>query len=384
VTTLPAGWNAPQRVVLADSAVPGQTLRVAIFAANAPLSAPPSNYVWIRSAAVDFYAQDRLRDTASTPLEVTRLDPALDAIISSGSQVELLATGFTFTEGPVWIPSRPNQGALGDGGFLLFSEPNANLIHRYTPAAGGGELSIFRTRSGYSGPDVKRYRQPGSNGLALDPQGRVTICEHGNRRVTRLEPNGSITVLADAFQGQRLNSPNDLAYRSDGALFFTDPPFGLPGLHSDPARQTPAFGVYALVKGDLRLIDDGFTGPNGIALSPDEKTLYVGNWDDHAKVVKAFDLAPDGSLSNQRTFIDLTSAPGEDAIDGVKTDRAGNVYISGPGGVWIVSPAGTPLGLVNAPEHAHNFTFGDDDGRSLYLCARSGLYRLRVNIPGAR
>jgi gluconolactonase len=191
-----------------------------------------------------------------------------------------------------------------------------------------------------------------------------------------------LTVLADRADGKRLNSPNDLVYRSDGLLLFTDPPFGLPGLHDDPARETKGFGVYTLRDSTLRLAFDGFTGPNGIALSPDERTLYVGNWDDHRKAVLAFDLAPDGSLSNERTLIDLTAEPGKDAIDGVKTDAAGNVYISGPGGLWITTATGKVLGIVKTPEHAHNFAFGDDDLRSLYVCARSSLYRLRLNVPG--
>lgn len=177
---------------------------------------------------------------------------------------------------------------------------------------------MLRTPSGYAGADIAAYKQPGSNGLALDESGRLTIDEHGNRRVSRLEPNGQATVLADRFEDRRLNSPNDLVYRSDGALFFTDPPFGLPSVFDDPGKELPYSGVYALVQGRLRLVTKELTGPNGLAFSPDEHHLYVGNWDERRKVVMRYDIARDGSASNGRVFFDMTSAPGEDAIDGIK------------------------------------------------------------------
>jgi gluconolactonase len=268
-----------------------------------------------------------------------------------------------------------------DGGYLLFSDPNQNTIYRLSK---DGQVSVFRSKSGYAGLDVGEYGQPGSNGLTLDREGRLTINEHGNRRVTRLEKNGVLTVLADRYQGRRLNSPNDLVYRSDGALFFTDPPFGLPKFHDDPRRELPFSGVFRLLDGELALVASDLTGPNGLAFSPDERHLYVGNWDPKRKVVMRYDVAPDGTLSNPSVFVDLTAEPGEDAIDGVKVDRAGNVYISGPGGLWIMAPDGKHLGTIVGPEHPHNFAWGDDDGRTLYLCARTSVYRIRLGVEGVR
>jgi gluconolactonase len=243
---------------------------------------------------------------------------------------------------------------------------------------------VFRSKSGYSGFDIGRYHQPGSNGLTLDPEGRLTINEHGNRRVTRLERTGKITILADRYDGKRLNSPNDLVYRSDGTLFFTDPPFGLPKTFEDAGKQLPFSGVFAVKDGRVRLLSRELNGPNGIALSPDEKHLYVGNWDLARKVLMRYDVEPDGGLRNGTVFHDFTAEAEQVGLDGIKVDIKGNVYVSAPGGVWILSPAGKPLGRVVPPEHDANFAFGDADGRSLYLTASTGLYRLRVEIPGVR
>jgi gluconolactonase len=363
------GFNAPNRVLLTRDARPGQTIQVAIFAANGPLSDPPPNYLWIRSASVDFYQPSPATTTSTTAARITRLDPALDAIVAPGTPIEKLADGFLFTEGPVWT---------GDG--LLFSDPNANTIYRWSDDDG---LSVFRTKSGYGGADIGRYKQPGSNGLALDPAGRLTINEHGNRRVTRLEPNGVITVVADRFEGRRLNSPNDLVYGANGALYFTDPPFGLPQVFDDPGKELPFSGVYRVSGGTLQLLVRDLAGPNGIAVSGDDRYLYVGNWDEKKKVVMRYEIRADGTAGPGTLFADLTGAAGEDAIDGVKVDRRGNVFISGPGGLWIYSPDGTPLGVVDGPEHIHNFAFGDADGRTLYLTARTGLYKLRLEGPAA-
>ncbi len=385
------GWNTPSRVTLTNNAVPGEDFDIAILGVNGPISAPPSNYVWVRGAALDFYAPGQA--AGATPFEVTiaRKDAALDRIIAPGTKVERLAQGFSFTEGPVWVPQVRDArlGGGGAGGYLLFSDPNKNVIHRWDP--GSGDVSIYRSHSGYSGrgaregwgAEIGEYHQPGSNGLAIDPQGRLTICEHGNRRVTRAEPNGSITVLADRFQGKRLNSPNDLVYRSDGALYFTDPPFGLPKVYDDPRKETPFSGVYCLINGELKLVGTDLKGPNGLAFSPDEKHLYVDNWDEQKKVVMRYDVASDGTLSNASVFADLTSEKGEIALDGLKVDRKGNVYVSGPGGVWVFSEKGATLGVLGFPELPANFAWGDEDRRTLYLTARSGLYRVRLEVPGA-
>jgi gluconolactonase len=269
----------------------------------------------------------------------------------------------------------------------LNSDPNANRIYKYTPdGADAGRLEVFRDPSGYAGADVSEYGQPGSNGLALDPKGRLTINQHGNRRVVRVEDDGRETILADAFEGKRLNSPNDLIYRSDGTLYFTDPPFGLPKFYADPRKELPYSGVYSLREGKLRLVSTDFKGPNGLALSPDEKFLYVGDWDEGRVVVMRYEAKPDGTLAEGRVFFDMTPALDRErnAIDGIKVDAEGNLYVSGPGGLWVISPAGKHLGTINAPRHIHNMAWGDADGRTLYLCARSGLYRMRLGIPGAR
>ncbi len=368
------GWNAPNRLVIGRGVKPGQQIQLAVFGINGPISTPPTNFIWMRHAKLEFHKGGR-GPIALAPhevnLDVVRLDPAVDRIVPPNPKLFKLADGFTFTEGPVWVRN---------GRQLLFSDPNENAIYRYTA---DGHLSVFREKSGYAGADIAAYGQPGSNGLAIDPSGRLTINQHGNRRVVRIEQDGHLTVLADRYQGKRLNSPNDLVYRSDGTLFFTDPPFGLPKVFDDPRKELAHSGVYALHRGELKLLASELTGPNGIALSPDEKYLYVGNWDAKRKVVMRYELRADATLANAQVLIDMTDARGEDAIDGVKVDQAGNVYVSGPGGLWIVSPAGKHLGTIKTPKHAHNFAWGDEDGRTLYLTARSGLYRMRLDIPGA-
>jgi gluconolactonase len=367
-----AGWNAPNDVVLTRNAQPGQKFQIAVLGINGPISTHPNTYIWVRSATVDFYEPGKLSKARPAKLHIERKAAALDSIISADAKLEKLADGFAFTEGPVWVPS--------DEGYLLFSDPNNNVIDRMTPE---GDVSRYITKSGYTGENIGEYRQPGSNGLALDAEGRLTICQHGNRRVIRIEKNGITTILADRFEGKRLNSPNDLVYRSDGALFFTDPPFGLPKFHDDPRRETPFSGVYSLRAGQLQLVSTNFTGPNGLAFSPDEKFLYVGNWDEKHKIVNRYPVNADATLGKAELFFDMTNAPGEDAIDGIKVDSQGNVFVSGPGGLWILSPEGKHLGTLNGPEHPHNMAWGDPDRRSLYLAAQTGIYRLRVNNPGA-
>ena len=360
------GFNAPNRVVLTRHAVPNQRIQLAVFGANAPLSEPPNNFIWIRSATLDFY---KTSAPTTDEVRVVRNDPVMDAIVPANLKAERVAEGFLFTEGPVWMPE----------GYLLFSDPNANTIYRWSENDG---LSVFRTKSGYTGFDIGEYRQPGSNGLAVDREGRLTINEHGNRRISRLEKMGALTVLADRFEGKRLNSPNDLVYKSDGSLYFTDPAFGLPQFAADPRKELPFTGVFRLANRKLQLLTTDLTGPNGLAFSPDEKYLYVGNWDEKKKVVMRYALNDNGTLSKGTVFFDMTTAPGEDAIDGVKVDRLGNVYVSGPGGLWILSPDGKHLGTIVTPEHVHNFAWGDD-GRTLYLTARSTLYRIRLGVSGA-
>ena len=371
------GWNAPNRLIINRSVQPGQKIQLAIFGINGPLSNPPTNYIYMREAKLEFYKGGGV-PIAITPsevnVEVIRKDPALDAIVPPNPKIFKLAEGFKFTEGPVWDRK---------GGYLLFSDPNNNTIYKYSPE-GDGQLAVFREKSGYEGADIAEYGQPGSNGLTFDRQGRLAINQHGNRRVVRLESDGQLNVLADKFEGKRLNSPNDLVYRSDGTLYFTDPPFGLPKFFKDPRKELPFSGVFAAKDGKVTLASKDLTGPNGLAFSPDEKFLYVDNWDDHKKIVMRYEVNADGTLKNGKVFFDMTSAGTEDALDGMKIDKAGNLYVSGPGGLWIISPEGKHLGTIIPPKHPHNFAWGDADGKTLYLCAKSGLYRMRLNIEGMR
>ena len=377
-----AGWNAANRVILTRNARPGQKFQIAVFGINGPVSTHPDTYIWVRGATLDFYKPGKLSKAREVKLEVDKKDAALEAILPSNAKLEKLADGFAFTEGPVWIDAGNQAIApISEEGFLLFSDPNNNTIYRMTP---DGDVSVYLSKSGYAGENIGEYRQPGSNGLTTDREGRLAICQHGNRRVVRIEKNGLTAVLADKFDGKRLNSPNDLVYRSDGALFFTDPPFGLPKFAADPRREQPHAGVYSVRDGRVQLVSTDFTGPNGIAFSPDEKLLYVGNWDEKRAVVFRYPVNADATLGKGELFYDLTTSGAEDAIDGIKVDRAGNVFVSGPGGLWIFSPTGKHLGTLRGPEHPHNMAWGDADRQTLYLTAQTGIYRLRLINPGTR
>ncbi len=371
------GFNAPNRLILTRNAQPGQKFQLAVFGINGPISYSPENFIWIKSATLDFYKSPEVA-ISETPAQIVRNDPALDEIVPLGAKIEKLAGGFLFTEGPIWVPRTEDID-----GYLLFSDPNNDLIYRWTQ---DGQLSIFMTKSGYRGMDIGEYGQPGSNGLTLDKEGRLTINQHGNRRVVRMEKNGQFTVLADRFDGKRLNSPNDLVYKSDGALYFTDPPFGLPKFFDDPRKELSYSGVFRVSPDgkNIQLLTKELNGPNGLIFSPDERYFYVDNWDQKKKIIMRYEVRADGTLSNGEVFFDMTSAQGEDALDGMKVDQKGNLYVSGPGGLWIISPEGRHLGTIIAPEHPHNFAWGDDDGKTLYLCARTGLYRIRLKIAGIR
>jgi gluconolactonase len=356
------GFNAPNRVVLTRDAKPGETFQLAVFGINGPISASPRNYVWVRSATLDFYAAERARVAEEAQLDV---DGDLSGILPADARLERVAGGFEFTEGPVWTRD----------GALLFSSPNTNAIYRWNR---DGAVTVFRPKSGYAGVDIGRHHQPGSNGLTFSPDGLLTICQHGNRRVIRVNPHGDTTVLADRYEGKRLNSPNDLVYRSDGTLYFTDPPFGLPGVFDDADKELEFSGVFYVRDGRVLLGTDELEGPNGLAFSPNERYLYVGNWDPGRKVVMRYDVRDDGSLADGTVLYDMTGAPGEDAIDGLEVDRAGNLYVCGPGGVWVLSAEGDHLGTMRLPEAPHNLAWGDDDGRTLYITALTSVYRLRL------
>ena len=372
-----AGWNATNRLVIGRNVKPGQRIQVAIFGINGPISDPPANFIWMRLARLEFHRGTE-GPIAVPPQEVNvhveRLDRAIDELVPENAKLFKLAEGFQFTEGPVWVH---------DGGYLLFSDPNANRIYAYSEKS--ASLSLYRAMSGYDGADVGEYGQPGSNGLAFDAAGRLTINQHGHRRVVRVEGDGSLTVLADRYDGHRLNSPNDLVYSADGAVYFTDPPFGLPKVFDDPRKELPFSGVYRAKDGVVSLLAADLGGPNGLAFSPDGRFLYVDNWDPKAKLVLRYPVAPDGTLGSPTTFADLTrEVPGDEALDGLKVDARGNVYVAGPDGLRIYAPTGRHLGTIVAPRPIHNFTWGGADGRTLYLTARDRLYRMPLKIAGAQ
>ena len=299
---------------------------------------------------------------------ILRVDPRLDALVPADARIEKLADGFVFTEGPVWIQSESR---------LLFSDVRANAIYQWTEAEGASAFidPVFEG-------DVTGRRSVSSNGLTLDAAGRLIICEHGNRLISRLEADGTRTTLVDNYEGGRLNSPNDAVYSTDGWLYFTDPPYGLEGLEESPMRELDFNGIYRLSPdGELELLFADQTRPNGIALPPDERTLYVANSDADDKVWYAYDLGEDG-LSNQRVFYDVNDQTAPGAADGMTVDLAGHIFATGPGGVWIFAPDGTHLGTIQLEEVVANAAWGDD-GRTLYMTASTGLYRIRLTTEGA-
>lgn len=298
---------------------------------------------------------------------VVRLDPAFDAIVPPGALIERVAGGFGFAEGPVWT----SQGSL------LFSDIPGNTIVRLMP---NGESTPFR-RPIYYGTAFRQGFHIGSNGLTLDKEGRVIIAEHGNRRVTRLESTGEMTVLADKYEGKRLNSPNDVVVKSDGAVYFTDPPYGLPRQNDDPAKEIAFSGIYRVKNGKVDLVSKDVPWPNGLGFSPDEKYLIVANSDPMRRVWMRFEVKPDGTLGQGSAFYTVPADGPAGIPDGLKLDAAGNLFGTGPGGVWIISPEGKALGRIEPPEVPANVAWGDD-GKTLYMTARSSVYRIRLNTSG--
>jgi gluconolactonase len=305
-------------------------------------------------------------------LTLTRKDDALARIVPASACIDHLWNGFIFTEGPVWR-TREND--------LIFSDIPANSMFRWTP---DGKLHLFRKPSGYDKTDEPPGAFIGSNGLTLDQEGRLIICEHANGRVTRLEADGSLTVLAANYDGKRLNSPNDAVHHSSGALFFSDPPYGFVGQDSDPKKQLDFNGLYRLHNGELTLLYKDIRRPNGLAFSPDEKSFYLSNSDPERKIWLRFDVGSGFSLSNPSVLADATAETAGGLPDGMKIDRDGNLYCTGPGGIWIFTPAGKHLGTLHFPEIPANLHWGDADAQMLYVTARTGLYRIKLNIPGIR
>jgi gluconolactonase len=322
----------------------------------------------------------------AVPITVERLDPALNLIVPAKPVLEKVATGpgFKWTEGPVWIPA----------GYLLFAEIPSNSIRKWTPGRG---VSIFMQPSGYKGSAPFGGPEPGSNGMTLDSRGRLTVAGHAQRDVWRLEqldPKAQVTILADSYQGKRLNSPNDLVYKSDGALYFTDPPYGLPTQQdNDPAKQLKMNGVYRLPgafqqkpgappnRAQLQLLATDLPRPNGIAFSPDEKYLYV-NSTEPRKLWMRYTVKPDGTLTEAKLLFDATSDTRVGNPDGMRVDEKGNIYSAGPAGVWIISPEGKHLGTIDIPEKVGNVAFGGPDHKTLYVAASTSIYRISLKVPG--
>ena len=317
---------------------------------------------------------------AETAHPVIRIDPALDQIVAAGARLEMLkADYFGLTEGPVWI----QQGRTG---YLLFSDIGANVIYKLAP---GGALSVFLDKSGYTGELAAAGFQGfmanngrlnignfGSNGIVVDPQGRLIFCAQGDRAIVRIEKDGKRTVLADRYQGKRLNRPNDLVLKSDGAIYFTDP---RPA--NNPSMELPAPAVFLIKNGVVQLLLDDYRTPNGLAFSPDEKYLYVN--DTQRRLILRYDVQPGDTIANGRVFIDMNNDQAPGNPDGMKVDARGNVYCTGPGGVWIISPEGKHLGTILLPENATNMNFGDADGKTLYITDRRSLARIRLKVAGA-
>ncbi len=303
--------------------------------------------------------------------QIVRNDPRLDALIPRDARIEVLAAGFAWSEGPVWVK---------DGNYLLFSDIPRNSVMKWTPEEGA---TVFLKPSGYTGV-APWGREPGSNGLLIDKEGRLISCEHGDRRVSRLERGQGKRTLVDSYNGRRLNSPNDVVQKSNGDFYFTDPAYGLPKGFEDPLRELDFAGVYRLTTdGKLTLLTREITRPNGIAFSPDEKTLYVASSDPDKAIWMAFPVKDDGTLGAGRLFKDVTAMVGKHKglPDGMKIDRNGNLFATGPGGVHIYAPDGTLLGRLETGEATANCAWGDD-GSTLYITADMYICRVKTRTRG--
>lgn len=307
--------------------------------------------------------------------KIEKFDEALDTLLDADARIEVLADGFTWTEGPVWMGGH-------DDGYLLFSDIPRNSIYRWDRKGG---VQLFMHPSGYTG--VTHYGlEPGSNGLLLSPNAELIMCEHGDRRVSILTAGGGKRTLADAYQGKRLNSPNDAVLKSNGDIYFTDPPYGLPMRENDPRRELDHYGVYRVSSdGKVTLLTAVLQRPNGIGFSPDEKFLYVAQSDPSKAIWMRFPVLQDGTLGEGTIFFDATDSVGRmpGLPDGLAVDLNGNVWASGPGGIWIFNAKGKLLGRLYTGERTSNCAFGED-GSSLFMTVDMYLCRIPTNSKGFR
>ena len=284
-----------------------------------------------------------------------------EKIVSSNAKLEELGTGYRPAEGPVW---------LAKGGYLLFSDIRGDTMYKWTPTAG---VTVFRSPSGKS------------NGNTLDKQGRLVTCEHFNRRVSRTEPDGTVVPLASQYHGKRLNSPNDIIVKSDGSIYFTDPPFGLPMIKEKGWEELQELGYYGVFRlspdgKTLILLVDDFVRPNGLTFSPDESLLYIN--DSERTHIRVFNVNKDGTITNGRLFAEVQGDVVVGRPDGLKVDRVGNVYCTGSGGIWVFDPQGKHLGTISVPKKTTNFAWGDSDWKTLFITCFDGLYKVRLKMPG--
>jgi gluconolactonase len=308
------------------------------------------------------------RAVAASGTEVVRLDPALDALILPGTPIEKVADGFVFTEGPMWREGR-----------LWFSDEEGGKVDAVTP---GGEVStlVDYTQAPYARPDGEKT---GPNAMATAKDGSVILLQQYGRAVVRLiEHDGKVQPVPffQDYEGKRLNSPNDLVFAKDGSFYFTDPPYGLKGRDADPAKELPFDGVFHYKNGRLTPVIKDLTLPNGLALSPDGKVLYVNNSGPEMRVL-SYDVLPDGTVKNERVLLAFTGAEGRGVPDGMKIDVRGDIWTTGPGGIRIVQPDGHVLGQLKLPQTAANLAWGED-GKTLYITAQGTIYRIRTNVMG--
>jgi gluconolactonase len=299
---------------------------------------------------------------------VERLDPGLDTLIAPTAAIEKVAGGFRILGASLWRPS----------GVLWVSDLVSNVVSQVSP---DGEVAEVLNPGGYDGPGLPEGGLIGPNGMAPGPGNTVTLCQHGNRRIVSVAPDMKVTVLVDRYEGKRLNSPNDVIYGPDGALYFTDPPYGLPKRDADPAKELTFNGVFRFAKGELTAIVQDIPIPNGIAFSPDYKILYLTKSDAAHRQWLRCDVGAGEGATNCRVFVDASSSPDKGSPDGMRVDSAGNLYATGPGGVWVLSPDGKHLGTIRTPEPPGGCTWGDD-GKTLYVTGRTSIYKIRTKVAG--